>query len=132
MKFLPCRIEESIVFKLIRHTKETDSIANFFSSGYWEKIDTDTNVFSLYKRHGMLDFTKSDLVFASLNKEAVSDYIIQQAHLVDRFADDALQRIATNLVDHRKLLAIEPYGMSVPLRRSLLAFTTIIVPVKAK
>jgi hypothetical protein len=132
MKFLPFHNDGVLVFRLFRHTREVDSIANFFSSGYWEKLDVDRNVFSLYERHGMLDFTKSDLIFWELNKGSVSDYIIEQAHLISKSADDALWRIATNLVDYNQLLEIEPYGMSTQLRRSILAFATKVVPVNVK
>lgn len=124
MKFIPYHRDDLKVFKAIEYCH----VAN-----RWKVLDTATGVYQLFKKHGMLNYTKSDLVFANLNTIAILGeasladhlYIKQQIAAISVFGDDALQRIATNIVDYQQLLDIEPHGMTLELRRSILAFATV-------
>ena len=59
---------------------------------------------------------------ASTESDTTFDYCLSQAKLVPIYGDDPMYRIATRLVDERKLSYYDKYGLSSNVRRLILAF----------
>lgn len=141
MKFIQHHSNGLSTFKLIKHSFEPSAFegnkhkvsaysryANCGNS--WHTIDENQSLSTLLARYGMLDFTESELLAAQMlasknalwrKSQSSRNYCFEQANLIARYADDAIERVASQIIEPCKFVDVE-YGLPTWIRRLTLAF----------
>ncbi len=129
MKFLPYQSPNGLIFRVEIAPQENPKNRHYpewdYRKSSWEVVDTDLNLHDLFARHQMLSLTDREIIYAKAQLRDMDErtvaYCYDQAKKISRFADDPLQRIASNIY-HPTLLADESiYGLSPKIRRLALA-----------
>jgi hypothetical protein len=134
MKYIRSKQNNVIQFKLMQHPQEmfvgvTVEKPDEIDPQFWNVIDSDMNLYLLLERHRQLSFTKTELLTARLLALSEfwipphqKDYCLEQANLINKNADEAIERIATNLIDPCEFVDVHLYGLPTWIRRLTLAF----------
>lgn len=137
MKFVQHHNNGLPTFKLIKHSFELSIFegkkhkvpyANRGNS--WHTIDENQSLSILLARYKMLDVTESELLAAQMlasknalwqKSQSSRNYCFEQANLIARYADDAIERVASQIIEPCKFVDVE-YGLPTWIRRLTLAF----------
>jgi hypothetical protein len=115
-------------FELLKHKSELAGASPPNKS--WILVDYDSSLETLLRCHKMLDFTKAELLAAQMltNKNTLwrksqssRDYCQEQASLISVYADDAIERVASQIIPPHEFENTE-YGVPTWIRRLTLAF----------
>lgn len=141
MKFVQHHKNSLPTFKLIKHSFEPSVLdcnkhkasahLHYANPGnFWYTVDENQSLSALLARYGMLGFTESELLVAQMlasknalwrKSQSSRNYCLEQANLIARYGDDAIERVASQIIEPCKFVDIE-YGLPTWIRRLTLAF----------
>jgi hypothetical protein len=133
MKYIRSKENGIIQFKLVQYPQEILSGVivekpDEIEPQFWNVIDSDTSLYLLLERHRQFSFTKTELLAAHLLALSEfwipphqKDYCLEQANLINKNADEAIERVASQIIPPHEFENIE-YGLPTWIRRLTLAF----------
>ena len=129
MKFVRHHNNGLTAFKLIKHSREINS---GLPGERWITVGESQNLRSLLGHHEMLNFTEAEVLAAQMlvkknnewhKSQSSRDYCRKQAALIAEYADDAIERVASQIIEPSKFVDME-YGLPSWTRRLTLAFVS--------
>ncbi len=127
MRFIRHHSNGLTTFKLVKHASE---LRGALPGDKWIVVDESSSLQELLCRYEMLDFTKTELLAAQMlasknalwrKSESSRSYCRKQASLIPAYADEAIERVASQIVAPHEFKDLE-YGISPWIRRLTLAF----------
>lgn len=129
MRFIRHHENGLTMFKVIKHSHE---LRGALPGERWTAVDDSQSMRVLLDRHEMLNFTEAEILAAQMlvkknnewrKSQSSRVYCRKQASLIDKYADDAIERVASQIIEPCKFVDIE-YGLPTWIRRLTLAFVS--------
>ena len=129
MKFVRHQHNGFPVFKLMQHSH---ALRDKPPGEQWLTVDRNCTLAVLLERYKMLNFTEAELLAAQMlvkkngvwrKPESSRVYCLKQAALITEYADDAIERVASQIIEPSKFVDME-YGLPSWIRRLTLAFVS--------